>query len=295
MTAIRIGILGAEGKMGRLLSHLIAQDDQFTLVAGFTDPQSPNLNQKINPSFEMDPNNQSNHSVLCDCYLVPSTDIFLPHTLNNIDVLIDFSEAHATIEFASHILKNKIPLVIGTTGLPTEFRSNLHEICKQSNTAAIIAANFSIGMNLMFYLVQQLATFIPNWDVEIIESHHRMKKDAPSGTALQLATMVKEGRDQIVKTHLQIDNTQEKQNRKSENQTIDIHSIRAGKIIGDHQIWFVEDNELLQLRHQVQNRIVFAKGALWAAQYVYYKAKNGKLYTMNDIMEQNFRKRGEEK
>jgi 4-hydroxy-tetrahydrodipicolinate reductase len=221
----RVGVLliGAAGRMGKTIVDL-AKDD-------------PNID------------------VAARCDLGDS----IKSAMQNCDVAIDFSQADAITEICRAALEHRKPLVIGTTG---QSNGQLKIIKETAQSLPIVfASNFSIGVNVLFWLtrkaIEQLGS---DFDAEIVETHHKMKKDAPSGTAKTLAEILKAVR----------------------NSEIPIQSIREGDVVGEHTIIFNGPGESVELRHHAANRGIFAAGALRAAKWIINKPPG--LYTMQDVL-----------
>jgi len=178
-----------------------------------------------------------------------------------------------------YVREHKVPIVIGTTGLTDDDKKMLEQASE--DTAVLLGANMSLGVNLLFQLVADVARKLDNgYDIEVVESHHRFKRDAPSGTALELGRQIaavkkwdwpgclvhgREGKEQL---------------RQSE--TIGMHAVRAGDIVGEHSVMFSALGETVELRHRAHSRDTFVRGALKAAKWL-EKQKPG-MYTMFDVL-----------
>jgi 4-hydroxy-tetrahydrodipicolinate reductase len=195
------------------------------------------------------------------------------------DVVIDFSSHDATPAIVELCEKNKKAIVIGTTGHSDSEKSQIAN--RKSQIPIVLTSNYSMGVNTLFWLTRKAAEILgPNFDLEVIEMHHRLKKDAPSGTAkslaeilaevrkLQLEKAARHGREGIVGERTQSE--------------IGIHSIRGGDVVGDHTVIFANTGERVELTHLASSRDTFANGALRAALWV-VKQKPG-LYDMQDVL-----------
>ena len=169
------------------------------------------------------------------------------------DVVIDFSVPDAIYDIVQYCEKHKVPLVSAVTGYSDEQEKIIDKLSQ--SIPVLRSSNFSIGMNVMRKLVQKAAEIL-EWDTEIIEMHHNRKKDAPSGTAIMLEKSI--GKD------------------------INIHSVRAGSIIGEHTVLFAADNEIIEITHRAFSKNIFAEGAIKAARFI-AKASKG-MYDMDDIL-----------
>jgi len=247
MTLIKIGISGCLGRMGQELVKAINSDRRFKYIGGFD---------------------------------LKNDKKYVKNIFKNTNVLIDFSSPEAiknNLKFAS---SNKTALVIGTTGL------NKHQITLLKNASKKIpilyASNMSLGVNLLFNLVQQASSVLKNtdYDIEIAETHHKHKKDAPSGTALSLGEYASKGRKTNLNKVKIFDRTS-KNNIRSKGQ-IGFSVTRGGEIAGEHTVSFIGTNDRIDLVHKANNRSIFVDGAIEAAVFV-SKKKNG-CFNMHDLL-----------
>jgi 4-hydroxy-tetrahydrodipicolinate reductase len=195
------------------------------------------------------------------------------------DVVIDFSSHTATPDIAAACAEHKKALVVGTTGHSDEGRS-LVAGC-QSQIPIVMSANFSTGVNTLFWLTRKAAEILgPAFDVEIVEMHHRLKRDAPSGTAKTLAEILAAARRQQLDKVARYGRSGIVGERTAEE--IGIHSVRGGDVVGDHTVIFAGPGERVELTHKASTRETFANGALRAARWV-VNQKPG-LYDMQDVL-----------
>ena len=179
--------------------------------------------------------------------------------MKNCDVAIDFSQADSSDEICRAALKHGKPLVIGTTGHSQQQRRTIEQTAQ--SVPIVLASNFSVGVNVLFWLTQKAAELLgEDFNPEIVETHHTMKKDAPSGTAKTLADILRAVR----------------------NSEIPIQSIREGDVVGEHIVIFSGPGESLELRHRAANRGIFAGGALRAAKWIVDKPAG--LYSMQNVL-----------
>ena len=203
----------------------------------------------------------------------------LAQVIGQADVVIDFSFHSATLGIAELCARHKKAVVIGTTGHSAEEKAKI--VALQKQIPMVMATNFSTGVNTLFWLTRKAAEILgPDFDLEVLEMHHRLKKDAPSGTAttlleilaevrqLQLAEALRHGRHGIV-------------GERTRNE-IGIHAIRGGDVVGDHTVIFANVGERVELTHKASSRDTFANGALRAAQWL-VQQKPG-LYDMQDVL-----------
>jgi 4-hydroxy-tetrahydrodipicolinate reductase len=192
------------------------------------------------------------------------------------DVAIDFSHADAAASICEVAIESKTPLVIGTTGHTMKQRDCIVGASKQ--IPVVLASNFSVGVNVLFALTENIAKILgDDFDLEIVETHHRMKKDAPSGTAKTLADILQHARQTKTLRH-----GREGMIGERDRSEIGIHSIRGGDVIGDHTVIFAGQSERLELTHRASSRDTFARGAIRAARWVI--GKSPKLYDMRDVL-----------
>ncbi|MEM7679959.1 MAG: 4-hydroxy-tetrahydrodipicolinate reductase [Pseudomonadota bacterium] len=196
------------------------------------------------------------------------------------DVVIDFTAPEATVHHAKLAAKHATVLVAGTTGLSDKDEDALKKAAKK--TVIIYAANFSIGVNMLLALVEQAASRLEDgWDIEIFESHHRYKVDAPSGTALAMGKAAAKGRK--VQLDDVADYARHGQTGARKDDQIGFSVARGGDVVGDHTAFFYADGERLELTHKATNRALFAKGALRAALWAGNQRPG--LYSMKDVLE----------
>jgi 4-hydroxy-tetrahydrodipicolinate reductase len=195
------------------------------------------------------------------------------------DVIIDVSEPDGSLAIASACVRTSKPLVIGTTGHSADQVETLY--VASAATPILIAPNFSIGVNLLFWLTQRAASVLGSeFDTEIVEFHHRLKKDAPSGTARRLAEVIAEARDLDY-------TTSSRHGRKGivgerTPTEIGIHAVRGGDVVGEHTVYFAGTGERIELTHRATNREIFANGALRAATWLL--SQSAGWYDMQDAL-----------
>jgi 4-hydroxy-tetrahydrodipicolinate reductase len=222
---VRVLLVGSKGRMGKTIVDLAKGDPEIDIVA------QCDLGDAIEPAMK------------------------------NSDVTIDFSQAGAVEEICRAALQHRQSLVIGTTGHSPERRHTIEETAK--SLPIVFASNFSIGVNVLFALTHRAGEILgPEFAPEISETHHRMKKDAPSGTAKTLAEILKRA-------------------RKTDGE-IPTQSIREGDVVGDHTVVFTGPSERLELTHRASSREIFARGALRAAEWIMGKSPG--LYSMQDVL-----------
>ena len=265
--AVRIGITGAAGRMGRMLMEVIADSDaDLTLSAAIERSGSSLVGADAGELIGREANG------------IAITDD-LEKVVGELDVLIDFTIPEATLANAKVCAAQGVAMVVGTTGLTPEQDQAL--IGHSAAIAVCKASNFSTGVNLAFKLLEQAASVLgDDVDIEIVEAHHRHKIDAPSGTALSMGEVVagalgRNLRDVAVYGR-------EGQTGARSRETIGFATIRAGDIVGDHTVIFAADGERLEITHKASSRMAFARGAVRAAAWLAGKAPGR--YDMQDVL-----------
>lgn len=234
---IRIGIVGISGRMGGETASVARTDPRVTLAGGVTRPGSTYVGE-------------SGELITGD----------IANLLPTIDVLLDLSLPSATAAIANAAANARVPLLCGVTGIDAD---GLHALEAAGATIPVHwSRNLSVGIPVIADLLRQLAAALSGFDVEITETHHRGKRDAPSGTALILAEAIAGGRDQTLSAHAQYGRHGESLRAPQE---IGIHSLRAGALPGEHTVLFASDDEELRISHRALSRRAFAKGAVDAA------------------------------
>jgi 4-hydroxy-tetrahydrodipicolinate reductase len=221
------------GKMGSTIVNFIKKEKDMKLIAIIEAKDNPNIGKYVDN--------------------VKITDD-LEKVIKNVDTIVEFTNPFATLEHVKVAVKYNVPMVIGTTGYSKKQYNELIKYCKK--IPSVISPNMSVGINVLISILPQIRKMLNGYDIEIIEAHHKLKKDAPSGTAKKLKEVI--------------------------NENVPIHSIRAGDIFGDHIIIFAGNGERIEIKHQVHTRDVFAKGAILAIRFI-SKSKKG-IYTMSDVL-----------
>ena len=263
---IRIIVIGAPGKMGRRLVDLIQTDPELTLTGAVTHREHPALGRDAGEVAGVG---------VVGVPLGSDLAALLPQA----EVVIDFSVAEATLAYLRLTAAAQKAMVIGTTGFTGAQRDDIARLSQ--GMRCFLAPNMSVGVNVLFQLLRRAAVLLPNYDVEIIEAHHRTKVDAPSGTALRLGTIVAEQRGQTL-DDVAIYGRQGIVGRRADPE-IGIQAIRAGDIVGEHTVIFGGLGERLELIHRTQNRDTFAHGALRAAKWIVQQPPG--LYSMEDLLQ----------
>ena len=253
---VRVGVFGANGRVGKLVIDDLKETDDISLSSVFV---RNNLNFSIDPS------------------ILVTTDV--KSFLNACDIIIDFSLPEACEALLEAVIENPKPLVIGTTGL------SMHQLnlLKQASEKmpVLYATNMSLGVALLNKLVRQASAALEGFDIEIVEMHHKHKKDAPSGTALTLGESAAAGRG-LDLDKVRISGRDGNIGERSKDE-ISVMALRGGDIVGRHTVGFYNDGEFIELNHTATSRNTFSKGAIRAA--LWLVGRKAGLYSISDCLE----------
>ena len=248
---VEVILHGCNGRMGQMLSELISKDEEMKVVAGIEPSGEAKNDYPVYKSFD--------------------------ELKETADVIIDFSTASAIDGLLDYCEKTHTPLVLCSTGLSEAQLGRVERLAKVS--AVLVSANMSLGINVLLKLLKNVTkTLYGNgFDIEIVEKHHNQKLDAPSGTALALADVMKEELDDI---SYNLDRS--KVRKKRERNEIGISAVRGGTIVGEHEVIFAGTDEVIQIKHTAYSRAIFAKGAMSAAKFL--RGKSAGKYSMSDVI-----------
>lgn len=249
----RIIMCGCNGKMGRVISQLVKEDETAVIAAGVDISGEQLLDYPVFTSI-----------LECDV---------------EADVVIDFSAPAALQDILSVGMEKKLPLVLCTTGYNEE---QINEIKEASQKVAILrSANMSLGINLLLQLVQSAAKVLAaaDFDIELVEKHHNQKVDAPSGTALALADAINEALHNEYSYKYDRSTERAKRDKKE----IGISAVRGGSIVGEHEVIFAGTDEVIEIKHTAYSKAIFGKGAVAAAKFL--SEKPAGMYSMQDVVE----------
>jgi 4-hydroxy-tetrahydrodipicolinate reductase len=265
-TALKIGIIGCAGRMGQMLVRTVAANDRCLVVGGNEQPRSAAVGRDLGLVAGID--------ALGVTVTDDPADLF-----TQADAVLEFTSPAATIQHVELAAKKKKIHVIGTTGFEPPQMAALHRAAKQ--TAVVMAPNMSVGLNLLLRMIEQMAHALDvDWDIEILEMHHRHKVDAPSGTALALGRAAAAGRgaafDHVAKRAR--DGITGARRRGD----IGFAVLRGGDVVSDHRVIFASEGERVELTHIATSREIYARGALRAA--LWAQGKPPGLYSMTDVL-----------
>lgn len=265
MAGTRVGIVGAGGRMGRMLIEAALKDADVNLGAVFDQADSPVIGKTAGELVGM----------VCD--VVVTSD--LAAGLKNIDCLIDFTRPEGTLEHLSLCQQAGVGMAIGTTGFDAEGKARIAEAGLE--IPIVFAPNMAVGVNLVFKLLDTAARILnQGYDIEIVEAHHRLKIDSPSGTALRMG--------EVVANALERDLAEcavygrEGVTGERDPSTIGFATVRGGDIVGDHTVMFCGLGERVEVTHKASSRMPYAQGSMRAARFLAGR-KNG-LFDMQDVL-----------
>lgn len=265
MSATRIGIVGAGGRMGRMLIEAVLKDPQFALGAAFDVAGSSTIGRTAGDLVGLDSN------------VVVTND--LAAGLKNVDCLIDFTRPQGTLEHLELCRRAGVGIVIGTTGFEAEGKAAIKTAAE--DIPVVFAPNMAVGVNLVFKLLDTAARILnQGYDIEIVEAHHRLKIDAPSGTALRMGEVVAGalGRD-LAECAVY---GREGVTGERDPSTIGFATVRGGDIVGDHTVMFCGLGERVEVTHKASSRQPYALGSLRAARFIAGRQKG--LFDMQDVL-----------
>lgn len=262
----KVIIAGAAGKMGRAIVQVAYRDPSIQIVGAFEQATHPMIGRDVAELIGQAPISVPIHPDIREC-------------IKKGEVIIDFTSPLAVSQNLEVAMKNKCAMVIGTTGLDP---SMIEKLSKASKTIPIVQSpNMSVGVNLLFKIASIVGQFLDErYDVEIVEEHHKHKKDSPSGTALELARQIAKARKIDFDANVIYGRRGLVGERKKG--VIGIHAVRGGDAIGNHQVNFLSDGDRVELVHKASSREAFASGAICASKFV-VKKKSG-FYNMQQVL-----------
>lgn len=245
-------VCGALGRMGGTIGRLVNEDPGLELVGGIDIRPGTFFGVEVAEASRI------------DAFFAEKKP----------DIVIDFTTPIAAVTNVKAAARHKAALVVGTTGFSPEQRHEIEQAI-QDHVPAVISSNFSIGVNIFWQLLREAATMLSEYDIEVLEAHHRYKKDAPSGTAKTILQIL----DEVVGTR---EKAYGREGMKERGKEIGVHVIRGGDIVGDHTVLFSGNFETIELSHRAYDRSVFAQGAMKACHFV--EGKPPGVYAMSDVL-----------
>ncbi|BFU59785.1 MULTISPECIES: 4-hydroxy-tetrahydrodipicolinate reductase [Rodentibacter] len=266
---LKIAIVGAGGRMGRQLIQAVQNAENVKLGAAFERKGSSLVGADVGELAGI------------GCLGITVSDD-LTSQKDNFDVLIDFTRPEGTLEHLAFCVANNKPMVIGTTGFDDAGKSAIQTASEK--IAIVFASNYSVGVNLVFKLLEKAAKVMGDYcDIEIIEAHHRHKVDAPSGTALSMGEHIAKTLGRDLKTQGVF--CREGITGERTRDEIGFSTIRAADVVGEHTVWFADIGERVEISHKASSRMTFANGAVRAGKWLENKSKG--LFDMTDVLDLN--------
>ena len=250
---VRFIMHGCNGKMGQTITRIVKEDNGAEIVAGIDKYMGIKNDYPVFESIEK-----------CDV---------------EADVIIDFSNAGAVDGLLDYCAEKKVPVVLCTTGLSPE---QLQKVKETSEKVAVLkSANMSLGVNMLLKLLKEATSVLApaGFDIEIVEKHHNLKVDAPSGTALALADSMNE----VLDNEYAYTYDRSKERKRCEKKEIGIMAVRGGTIVGEHEVIFAGEDEVIEFKHTAHSKAVFAKGAVEAGKFL--AGKEAGMYDMGDVIQ----------
>lgn len=265
MSAVRIAVVGAGGRMGRMLIETVLKDGEATLVAAIDQPDSPVIGKDAGELVGM------------PCGVAVSSDA--EAAIAQADCLIDFTRPEGTLAHLAICQRHQVAAVIGTTGIDAAGKEAIAAAAR--DIPIVFSPNMSVGLNVVLKLLDTASrVFNEGYDIEIVEAHHRHKVDAPSGTALRMGEVIADalGRDlKACAVYGREGHTGER-----DPSTIGFATVRGGDIIGDHTVMYCGTGERIEVSHKAGSRLPYALGAVRAARYL--AGRKSGLFDMQDVL-----------
>jgi 4-hydroxy-tetrahydrodipicolinate reductase len=263
---VRAVVAGIGGRMGSRIAQLIRESEGIELTGGFEHPEHPGVGKDISELIGGGPTGKK----ICGT---------MEAALGDADLVIDFTSASSSLRHLQVASARKTAMVVGSTGFNASQIAEVRELT--TNFPCVLTPNMSVGVNVLFKVVEDLTRLLSRgFDIEIVESHHRFKKDAPSGTAVKLAQIIAGALDReldqvgVYARHGLIG--------ERSNEEIGIQTLRGGDIVGEHTVLFAGMGERIELTHRAHSRDTFARGAIRAAMWVVQQPPG--LYDMHNVL-----------
>ena len=264
---IRVVVAGVLGRMGGTLVRMVRDQEDMKVVGGTERKGSSAIGSDVGRAAQLEP-----------LGVLIADDLSRAIEMGKAQLVIDFTSAAASLEHARICAERGVPLVVGSTGFTADAKAELARSAQRM--PVVMSPNMSVGVNLVIKIAAQLAQVLgDSFDVEILETHHRMKKDAPSGTALRIAEEVAAA---LGRKPSDLRLSREGQIGERPRPEIGVQTLRGGDVVGEHTIFFLGEGERVELTHRATSREQFARGALRAARWVVSRSPG--LYDMQDVL-----------
>lgn len=268
---IRVAVTGVTGRIGSKIIKTLLKEEDIEIVAAIGSPNTPLEGKDVGEVIGVGK---------MDVPITGAQKLAEVLKRNKTDVLVDFTTADAAVNTIKISAECGVDVVVGTTGFSEEQLSEIKEFIEKNKIKAVISPSMAVGVNVFFKIVEDLAKILNDYDIEIIEAHHKHKTDAPSGTAVKAYEIIGDalenkdkncvfGRHGIVGARTP--------------EEIGVHAVRGGDIVGDHTVLFLGEGERIELTHRANSRQVFVVGAIKALRYV-VEAPEGKISDMGDVL-----------
>lgn len=271
---IKVAVSGACGRMGRRIIKTVSAQEDMRIVAAIEAPDSLQIGEDAGEMIGIG---------RLGVKVIGSDELEEELKETGADVLVDFTTAEAAVGNVNVSAKNGAAIVVGTTGFSKKQRKQLEKSIRDSKVPAVIAPNMSVGVNVFFKLAEQAAKLLKDYDVELVETHHNKKLDAPSGTATKTAEIVAKATDRDLDKVTRFGRPKGELGERPSDE-IGIHSVRAGDIAGEHELIFAGPSERLELIHRAQSRQAFVGGVVKAIRHVVKEGKPGEIQDMQDVL-----------
>lgn len=256
---INVVVAGATGRLGKMVCDLIVASDDLTLSGAIVSETGGNVGKELYPGIRAVPPGE------------------LDRVMDGADVYVDLTTPSAASQVVDRIPGYGASIILGTTAVDEKALERMEKRVADANVSGLIVSNFSIGINAFWKVCEQMAVMLPEYDIEVVEFHHNLKKDAPSGTALEIVRRLQDstGIEDIVNGREGVIGPRKRE--------IGVHAIRAGDIVGDHSVIFAGNMERIELRHSALSREVFARGCIRAIRWIAGR-KDGKVHSMEEVL-----------
>ena len=256
---INVALGGATGKMGRMVCDMIQNSNDMKPVGAMIAPFEKEFGTEIYPGVvAMGPDD-------------------LKKVLENADVYVDITAAEPASKVITKVPAMGVNMVIGTTGISAGVIQDMNGSVHQHKTSAVLSANYAIGVNIFWRMCEIMAEALKDYDIEVIETHHNQKKDAPSGTAMEAVKRMMRvtGIDDVVCGREGMPGARKRE--------IGVHAVRGGDVVGDHTVMFAGSGEVIELKHKAGSRDAFAKGFMESIRWIAGK-KDGRVHDMSEVL-----------
>ncbi len=271
---MRVGVTGPCGRMGGNILRKVLEQDDMEIVCAIEAPSNERIGDDIGEVLNIGK---------IGVNITSSEDLDKTLKETNPDVLVDFTVVDASVNTVKTAAKNGVDMVVGTTGFSEAQKEEISKAIESGGISALISPNMAVGVNVFFKIAGETAKILQDYDIEIIETHHRYKKDAPSGTAVKVGEIIADaiGRD------LEKDGVFGRKKgvigERSKGE-IGFHAIRAGDIVGEHTVLFGGDGERLEITHRAHSRDAFVGGTIKAIRFINQNKSRGRIYNTWDVL-----------